>query len=191
MNQIKNLLGEVICEGELSIKALAEKNKANLSYASLGGADLIGAYLTGARLNGAWLNGAYLTGADLRGADLIGADLRGADLIGAYLTGADLTGADLTGAFLRGADLTGAYLTGAWLPKSIMEANWGIPADPYTAFLLLSLKIPLSPEIAQAMLLNPNFCWKEAKKLFRKSPKIAKALKKQWPELYDKLQEEP
>ena len=94
MNKIKNRYsGQVICEGEESIKSLCVKNKTNL-----GGANL-------------W--GANLRGADLRGAYLWGADLRGADLWGAYLGGADLRGADLRGAYLWGAYLGEADLRGA------------------------------------------------------------------------------
>ncbi len=59
MNQIKNIWDEkVICEGEESIKELAEKNKADLRGADLWGADLRGANLRGADLREANLRGA-------------------------------------------------------------------------------------------------------------------------------------
>jgi hypothetical protein len=51
MNQIKNrFTGDVICEGEESIKELAVKNKANLYGANLSRANLSGADLSGANL---------------------------------------------------------------------------------------------------------------------------------------------
>ncbi len=160
--QIKNRYNdEIIIEGDYkSTKDALEKNKG----ANLGGADLGGAYLGEA--------------------DLGGADLRGADLGGAYLVGADLGGADL-----EGADLRGATLWGAVFGNNIYDAKWGVPSDGRTAFILLSLKVDLNTEIAQAMLLNASFCWSEAIVLAKKYPKILKQIKKEWPKLYDKLTE--
>ena len=69
MEIIHRITGEVICESEkLSVKELAEQNKAALEDADL----------SGANLNGAALEGANLTGADLRAVDLRGAALDGA-----------------------------------------------------------------------------------------------------------------
>ena len=81
MNQIKNRwIANVICEGEESIKELAQKNKANL-----GGADLGEANLRRADLREADLRGANLRGANLREANLWGANLREANLWGVNL----------------------------------------------------------------------------------------------------------
>ena len=64
MNQIKNRWNEwVICEGEKSIKELAQKNRADLS-----GADLSRANLSRANLSRANLSRANLSRADLSGA---------------------------------------------------------------------------------------------------------------------------
>ena len=60
MTQLRRINGEIIAEGDKTIRELAEENCANLQEADLRGADL-------------W-------GADLREADLRGADLRGANL---------------------------------------------------------------------------------------------------------------
>ena len=54
--KIKRVNGITICEGEKSIKALAEENGADLSGADLSGADLSGANLSGADLSGANLS---------------------------------------------------------------------------------------------------------------------------------------
>ena len=62
MTQINHRFsGKIICEGDGTIRKLAEKNKT----------DLRGAYL-----GGAYLRGAYLGGADLRHADLRGAEIK-------------------------------------------------------------------------------------------------------------------
>jgi hypothetical protein len=87
--QIKNRWdGNVICEGEESIKKLAEKNKANLS-----GADLSGAYFSGADLSWAYFSGANLSEADLSWANLSWANLSRANLSRANLSGAYFSGA--------------------------------------------------------------------------------------------------
>ena len=66
MNQIKNRFnGNVICEGEESVKELAEKSGAGLYRADLFGADLSGADLSGAGLYRANLSGANLSGAKI------------------------------------------------------------------------------------------------------------------------------
>ena len=78
MNEIKLINGELICNGNESVKELAELNKADLWRANLRGANL-------------WR-------ANLRGANLWEADLRGADLRRANLWGANLWEADLWGA---------------------------------------------------------------------------------------------
>ena len=91
MTQINHRFsGKIICEGDGTIRKLAEKNKTDLRDAYLRGADLGGAYLGGADLRGADLRDAYLRGADLGGADLRHADLRGADMRDAYLRGAEI-----------------------------------------------------------------------------------------------------
>ena len=145
MSQINNRYTgkKMYADPNLSVRELAEKNKANLSGADLSGADLYrtnlfeanlsranlyGANLSGADLSGADLSNANLYGADLSGADLSGADLfwvnlsrvnlsrvnlYGADLYGADLSWADLYGADLRRADLRWANLSGVNLSGA------------------------------------------------------------------------------
>ena len=82
MATIKNrFTGEVIIEDEgASLRALAEKNFANLRYADLRDANLQGANLRGANLRDANLRGVNLRDADLRGANLRYANLRGANL---------------------------------------------------------------------------------------------------------------
>jgi hypothetical protein len=62
MREIKRLSGEVIAQGDGSIRVLAEENKTNLRGADLRGANLGGADLEGAYLEGANLRGAYLEG---------------------------------------------------------------------------------------------------------------------------------
>jgi uncharacterized protein YjbI with pentapeptide repeats len=182
MIQIKHrITNKVIVNDSGNLIEVVEKYKGALQYADLSGADL----------SGADLSDANLSGANLSGADLSDANLGDANLSGANLSGANLSGADLSGANLGDANLSGANLRGAYFHKSIMGAKWDIPSNAYTAFILLSLKIALNPEIAQAMLLNPIFCWGEARGLFKKYPEIAKQLKKEWPELYEKLEEEP
>ena len=59
--EIKRVNGETICEGEKSIKALAEENRANLYRANLSGAYLYRAYLYRANLYRANLSGANLS----------------------------------------------------------------------------------------------------------------------------------
>lgn len=104
MNQIKNKwTGVVICEGEETIKALAEKNRANLK----------GAYLKRAYLEGANLKRAYLEDANLERAYLKGAKLERANLKDANLKDANLEGANLKDANLERANLEGAYLKDA------------------------------------------------------------------------------
>jgi len=88
---------------------------------------------------------------------------------------------------LQGANLREANLRGATLPRSIMHAKWGLPADAYTAFILLSLKVSLNPEITQTLLLVPGFCWSGSKRLCQKYPEVMEQLKTEWPELYEKL----
>ena len=71
MNKIVNKISQkIICEGDESIKILAEKNKNNLQGADLQDADLRGANLRGADLQDADLRGANLQGANLQGANL-------------------------------------------------------------------------------------------------------------------------
>ena len=119
--QVLNRDGEVLCEGEGSLKVLLERNKGNLE----------GAILEGVNLQGASLIGANLWEVDFWGASLIGADLRGANLWGASLIGANLEGVNLRGASLIGADLWGASLIGANLREanlreaSLIRANFG------------------------------------------------------------------
>ena len=65
-----------LCEFELgTVKAVAEKGKANLSEANLSRANLRGANLRGANLSGANLSGANLSEADLSRANLCGAKI--------------------------------------------------------------------------------------------------------------------
>ena len=99
--QIKNRLGQVLCEYEKEENTV----KDTVVEAVKNGADLRGADLRGADLRGAYLRGADLRDAYLCDADLGDADLRGADLRDAYLDDADIHGADLRGADLGGADL--------------------------------------------------------------------------------------
>jgi len=126
--QIKNRWdGNVICEGEESIKKLAEKNKANLSGANLAGADLSWANLSRANLSRANLSeanlsGAYFSGADLSGANLSWANLSRANLSRANLSEADLSWANLSWANLSRADLSGAYFSGANLSEA--DLSW-------------------------------------------------------------------
>ena len=97
--QIKNRWNEkIICEGDFTLKELAQNNRADLSGANLSGADLSRADLLGADLSGA----------DLSRADLLGADLSRANLSRANLSWANLSGADLSWANLSGADLSWA-----------------------------------------------------------------------------------
>jgi len=66
MTQIKKrYIDQIICEGEGTLKELAEKNKADLQDAYLQGAYLLGVYLRDADLRGAYLQGAYLRGAKI------------------------------------------------------------------------------------------------------------------------------
>ena len=86
-----------------------------------------------AGLEGADLRGADLTGADLRTTDLVGATLRGALLLGADLRGVelwrtDLLGADLRGARVEGADLSGSlFLTQQQLAAGRGDGGTGVP----------------------------------------------------------------
>ena len=83
MSKIVNkYTGKTIGWGNKSVRALAEKCKADLSRADLSGADLSGADLSRADLRYANLRYADLSGANLSRADLSGADLSGADLSG-------------------------------------------------------------------------------------------------------------
>jgi len=109
MIQIKNRFNDqVICEGDCSLRELAEKNRANLTGAKLYGAELSGAELSGAELTGADLTGAKLYMANLSGANLTGAKLSRTNLYMAELSGAELSGADLSRTNLYMADLSGA-----------------------------------------------------------------------------------
>lgn len=61
MTQIRNRwTGEVIAEGDIKLRELAEKHRANLGGADLGEANLGGADLWGANLRGADLRGAKI-----------------------------------------------------------------------------------------------------------------------------------
>ena len=127
--QIKNRWdGNVICEGEESIKKLAEKNKANLSGADLSGADLSWADLSRANLSRANLSRANLSRADLSRAYLSGANLSRANLSGANLSRANLSRADLSGANFSGADLSGADLSRANLSRAKNIEFYNLPS---------------------------------------------------------------
>jgi hypothetical protein len=117
--KIKRINGDLICEGEFSLKELAEKNKADLRGANLWGADLRGANLWGADLRES-----NLWGADLRGANLWGADLRESNLWGADLRGANLRESNLWGADLRGANLRGAKNIPSQFASNLSLLKW-------------------------------------------------------------------
>ncbi len=76
MNQIKNRWdGRIICEGEESIKELAQKNRSNLSGSNLSGANLSWSNLSWADLSRANLSWADLSRADLSRANMSGAKI--------------------------------------------------------------------------------------------------------------------
>ncbi len=161
----------------MTLADLVEANKAHLCKANL----------RGANLRGVNLEEAYLCEANLCEANLCEANLYEANLCGVNLRGANLRGANLYGANLDEADIYEADLWGAHFDKNILRASWGMPLNAKTAFLLLSLKISLPVELAQEMLLNPNFCWTEASRVANQYPDILEALRDAWPEVYRKL----
>lgn len=108
----------VICEGDETVRELAEKDKAYLMHADLENADLRDVDLRGANLRSANLRSANLEGANLRTANLTNSDLTNANLKNADLMKADLENASLYNALLVNADLRGASLVGADLEKA-------------------------------------------------------------------------
>ena len=100
--------GTIICEGEKTLKELAQENKTDLSWADLSGTNLSWANLSWADLSWADLSRANLSRADLSGANLSVANLSRADLSRANLSRADLSWANLSRADLSGANLSRA-----------------------------------------------------------------------------------
>jgi len=106
MTQIKRIDGSIIAESDtLTLVALVELNKANLSEANLSGENLSGADLSEVNLYKA-----DLSRANLSRVDLYKTNLSVANLSEAYLHNADLSRANLSEVNLYKADLSEANL---------------------------------------------------------------------------------
>jgi len=137
MAKIRNrYTGEVIIEGEGSVKELAEKGSVDLSGVDLSDADLRNANLRNVNLRHtdlryanlsdadfryANLRSANLSDVDFRSTDLRSANLRSTNLRSANLSDVDLRSADLRCADLRYADLSDADLRSADLRYANLE----------------------------------------------------------------------
>ena len=129
MTQILNrFTGKVICEGEESVKILAEKNKANLRNSDLSGSDL----------SGSDLSYSYLRDSDLSGSNLSYSDLSYSYLSYSYLRDSDLSGSNLRGSNLRGSDLSNAKVEFHLFPsiRLLSSIHLGTISDSLTLELM-------------------------------------------------------
>ncbi len=134
MNQIRDrLTGKIICEGEESIRRLAEKNKTNLNWSNLKGKDLIDGDFNYGNLSYSDLRNTNLSYSDLSHSDLSDSNLSHSNLSHSNLShsnlsysdlsNCDLSSCDLSCSNLSYSDLSECYLLGCNLNFSTLRAT--------------------------------------------------------------------